>query len=56
MKVSAEIFREYDIRGIVETDLTRDLARHLGAAVGTYVRRGGGKRVDEDVRERAARH
>src|SRR6478735_7866759 len=45
MKVSTEIFREYDIRGIVERDLTRDLARHLGAAIGTYVRRGGGKRV-----------
>ncbi|HET6345781.1 MAG TPA: phosphomannomutase/phosphoglucomutase [Myxococcota bacterium] len=45
MKVSAEIFREYDIRGIVDKELTRDLARHLGAAIGTYVRRGGGKRV-----------
>lgn len=45
MKVSKEIFREYDIRGIVERDLTKDVARHLGAAVGTYVRKGGGKRV-----------
>ena len=45
MKVAAEIFREYDIRGVVDTDLTSDMARHLGAAVGTYVRRGQGRRV-----------
>ena len=45
MKVPADIFREYDIRGIVDQDLTRDMARHLGSAVGTYVRKGGGKRV-----------
>ena len=45
MKVPADIFREYDIRGIVDTELTAELARHLGCAVGTFVRRGGGKRV-----------
>jgi len=45
MNVGGDIFREYDIRGIVETELTVDLARHLGRAVGTYVKRGGGKRV-----------
>src|SRR5438045_1210573 len=45
MKVGAEIFREYDVRGIVEQDLTAELAQHLGRAVGTYVRRGNGRRV-----------
>lgn len=45
MKVTADIFREYDIRGIVDKDLTREMARHLGSAIGTYVRKGGGKRV-----------
>lgn len=45
MKPDPDIFREYDIRGIVETQLTDDLALHLGKAVGTYVRRGGGKSV-----------
>lgn len=45
MKVIGEIFREYDIRGIVKTELTAEMARHLGHAVGTYVRRGGGRRV-----------
>ena len=45
MKPDPDIFREYDIRGIVETQLTDDLAYHLGQAVGTTVRRGGGKTV-----------
>lgn len=53
MKVTGDIFREYDIRGIVETELTRDFARHLGAAIGTFVKRGGGSRVvvGQDCRE-----
>jgi phosphomannomutase/phosphoglucomutase len=45
MKPAADIFREYDIRGLVETELTEDLAYHLGAAVGTTVLRGGGHTV-----------
>ena len=45
MKFSAEIFRQYDIRGITGTDLTDDLAYHLGRAVGTWVMRGGGSKV-----------
>lgn len=45
MNVSGEIFREYDIRGIAGTDLTSELARHLGRAVGTTVRRGDGTDV-----------
>jgi phosphomannomutase/phosphoglucomutase len=30
------IFREYDIRGTVDTDLTSDLIEKLGRAIGTY--------------------
>lgn len=45
MKPDPDIFREYDIRGIVKTQLTDDLSFHLGRAVGTTVRRGGGKTV-----------
>ncbi len=37
----AEIFREYDIRGLVGEQLTPELAFELGRAVGTYLRRGG---------------
>jgi phosphomannomutase/phosphoglucomutase len=56
MQVNPDIFREYDIRGIVETELTAEMARHLGCAIGTMVRRGGGKRivVGVDCRESGA--
>ena len=39
------IFREYDIRGIAETDFTADFARLLGQAYGTYIRAQGKQRV-----------
>ncbi len=45
MSIPAEVFREYDIRGIVERELTDDFARLLGQAIGTFVRRGGGRQV-----------
>ena len=35
----SNIFREYDIRGIVGKDLTADLAENLGRAFGTLLRR-----------------
>ena len=41
MKVSADIFREYDVRGVAGVDLTNELALHLGKAVGTKVVRAG---------------
>jgi phosphomannomutase / phosphoglucomutase len=52
MKIPPEIFREYDIRGIVDRDLNIDVASQLGKAVGTVVRRGGGKKliVGQDAR------
>src|SRR3569833_4217136 len=35
MAISAGIFRQYDIRGIVDKDLTTEVARALGAAYAT---------------------
>ena len=37
------IFREYDIRGVVGTDLTPETVTLIGKAIGTYIRRQGGK-------------
>lgn len=39
------IFREYDIRGIVDTDLTDEIVRLIGLSFATYVTRRGKKRV-----------
>ena len=39
------IFRKYDIRGIVETDLTPEVVTDLGRAFGAYVIRNGGNQV-----------
>ena len=41
MTVSAGIFRQYDIRGIVGEDLTSEAAYAVGAAYATYVRHRG---------------
>lgn len=43
--VSRELFREYDIRGIVDRDLTGDAVILIGRAFGTLVRREGGSFV-----------
>jgi phosphomannomutase / phosphoglucomutase len=39
MKVNPSIFRGYDLRGLVGTDLSPELAEHLGKAFGTYLKR-----------------
>lgn len=39
MKISPEIFRQYDIRGIVDKDLTLETVELLGRGIGTYFRR-----------------
>jgi phosphomannomutase/phosphoglucomutase len=39
MKVNENIFREYDIRGIADEDLTDEFAYHLGRAFGSYLKR-----------------
>ena len=45
MSLPTAIFRAYDIRGIAETDLRDDIVRDIGRALGTRVRRAGGRRV-----------
>ncbi len=44
-QVNPEIFREYDIRGLVEPDLTDELAELIGKGLGTKVLRAGGNRI-----------
>ncbi|MBT4209511.1 MAG: phosphomannomutase/phosphoglucomutase [Candidatus Komeilibacteria bacterium] len=41
MKVNPHIFRGYDLRGIVNEDLTPEIVEHLGKAHGTYLKRAG---------------
>lgn len=41
MKVNPNIFRGYDLRGLVGEDLSPELALHLGKAFGTYLQRNG---------------
>lgn len=51
-KINSFIFREYDIRGVVDKDLTDDVVRLIGKAFGTYLQRQGGRKlsVGGDVR------
>lgn len=57
MRVKDEIFREYDIRGIVDRDLTDELTYNLGCAFGTHLKRAGFTNlvVGRDVRESSPR-
>jgi phosphomannomutase/phosphoglucomutase len=50
--INPQIFREYDIRGIVGKDLTSASVTSIGKAIGTYIRRGEGKNMilGRDVR------
>lgn len=41
MKVNPEIFRGYDLRGLVGEDLSPEFAEHIGRAYGTYLARKG---------------
>ncbi|RKY73014.1 MAG: phosphomannomutase [Candidatus Latescibacterota bacterium] len=43
--MNPEIFREYDIRGVVDKDLTDEIARQIGQAFGTYVQAVGKKNL-----------
>ena len=59
-KISPTIFREYDIRGLVDQDLTEEAVLLVGKALGTRIRAAGGRRaaVGRDARlsgERFAR-
>lgn len=57
MNINNTIFREYDIRGIADRDLTSDVCLLLGKGIGTFIRRQGGKRITlgHDCRVSAAR-
>lgn len=52
MMLKPTIFREYDIRGIADTDLVSDGIELLGRAIGTYMRRHHGPKLSlgRDVR------
>ncbi|VAX16386.1 Phosphoglucomutase @ Phosphomannomutase [hydrothermal vent metagenome] len=43
--MNRNIFREYDIRGVVEKDLTPDVVKALGCAFGTVIKRNRGHKV-----------
>ncbi|RKL63379.1 phosphomannomutase/phosphoglucomutase [Thermoanaerobacteraceae bacterium SP2] len=45
MKINPNIFRQYDIRGIVGQDLDEELANILGKAFGTFAVKNGEKKV-----------
>lgn len=55
--MNENIFREYDIRGIVGEQLTDETVAVLGRAIGTFFRRSGAKRiaVGYDARESSPR-
>jgi phosphomannomutase/phosphoglucomutase len=55
--MNTHIFREYDIRGLVDKDLTVPVVELLGRALGTAVRRQGGRSlvVGRDCRESSTR-
>ncbi len=44
--MNPQIFREYDIRGIVGTDMTTADVENIGKALGTYYRRNGCRRIN----------
>ena len=43
--IPGHIFREYDIRGLHETELTNETAEAVGHAFATVIKREGGTRV-----------
>jgi phosphomannomutase / phosphoglucomutase len=55
--MNSHIFREYDIRGLVDTDLTEEVVELLGRGLGTIIRRKGGQSatVGRDCRESSPR-
>ena len=44
-QINPQIFREYDIRGVVGKDLTEGIIENIGKAYGTHLRKEGKKRV-----------
>ena len=44
-KINSDIFREYDLRGIANVDLTDDVAYTIGRSYGSYVKKDGNFKV-----------
>jgi phosphomannomutase/phosphoglucomutase len=55
--MNPHIFREYDVRGIADTDLTDDVVEKLGVAIATFLGRDGTQRLalGRDVRPSSPR-
>lgn len=45
MKINEKIFREYDIRGIANKDLSDDLVTELGRAIGSFIKGREGNKI-----------
>ncbi len=45
MQINPQIFREYDIRGVVDKDLTPDVVRRLGQGFGTLMTHSGRRKL-----------
>jgi len=45
LNINPFIFREYDIRGVVDKDLTEPVATLIGQGFGTFVKNHGGQKV-----------
>ena len=45
MKINPNIYREYDIRGVVGADLTAQVVYQLGRGIGSYLGQRGAKKV-----------
>ena len=58
MRINPQIFRQYDIRGIAEKDITEDFSYKLGLAFGTIMRNQNKKRcsVGYDVRKTSPKY
>ncbi len=56
-KINPTIFREYDIRGVVDKDLTEDGVAAIGRAYATFAKKAGAQRVSvgRDCREHSTR-
>jgi len=52
MQVNPQMFRGYDLRGVVDKDLTPEIVEHIGKAFGTYLKRNG---IDKAIIGRDAR-
>ena len=46
MHINPQIFREYDIRGVVDKDLTPDIVRRLGQGFGSHMAHLGKRETD----------